>query len=55
MLQHFRDAEVSNFKRVVLGEEDVCRFEISVEDVLGVEDSESEEELSEPIPDDLFI
>ena len=55
MLEDLGDAEITDFKGVVFGKEDVGRLKVPVEDVLGVEDPDPEEQLCEPVANNLFI
>ena len=55
VLEYLGDAEVADFEGVVLGEEDVGGLEVPVEDVLGMENPDPEEQLREPVADDLFV
>ena len=55
MLEDLGDAEITNFEGVVLGKEDVGRLKVPMEDVLGVEDPNPEEQLCEPVANNLFV
>lgn len=55
MLEDLGDAKVANFEGVVLSEEDVSGLEVPVEDIFGVEDPDPEEQLREPVADNLFV